>query len=232
MAHLEPLMWAALRLVVWASLALADSLVLSGGVWAAEDYSNAETQLFMQPHFQQRPMPTKLTYQFNKSAGVEPAFQDQVLLDLSAQKGPCCQTKVTFLSGERRLELPDVPQAKGNPVILYFLERDIRDLQRLTQGQSHYFRTRIRKALYQTALERPVNLRYKGRTVSALEFEITPYQDDPMRERMGAWADKHYAFTLSPSVPGTVVAIRTWVSKPGEFTKQSEETLLLAGATL
>jgi hypothetical protein len=130
------------------------------------------------------------------------------------------------------LQLPQVEDAKGNPVILYFLERDIREMQRLTKGQSHYFRTRIRKAIYQAAQERQVMLRYKGQNVAGQEFEIAPYQDDPLRERMGEWADKHYVFTLSTEVPGTLVAIRTWVKKTGETDLLTQETLLLEGAHL
>lgn len=233
MTHLEQQTWMALRWVAWGCWALLDSMAMSACALAAEDFSNAETQLFMQAHFQDTKLPSQLRYQFSKSGSLEPGFQDQVSLDVSANnKGGCCQTLVKFLSAERRLQLPDVQEAHGNPVILYFLERDIREMQRITKGQSHYFRNRIRKALYQTAQERAVMLLYKGQTVAAQEFEIAPYENDPLRERMGPLAHKHYVFTLSPAVPGSLVAIRTWVKQPGEADTLTNEILLLQGATL
>ena len=224
--------WGMMRVLTWATLALLDCLVMGSHAWAAEDYSNAETQLFMQAHLQKLKLPSQLNYQFSKTGSSEPGFEDSVSLAVTANKGLCCQTQVQFLSGARRLQLPEVEDAKGNPVILYFLERDIREMQRLTKGQSNYFRTRIRKAIYQAAQETPVQLRYQGHNVAGQEFDIAPYQDDPLRERFGALSDKHYVFTLSQEVPGTLVAIRTWVKKPGESNKLPQETLLLKGAQL
>lgn len=230
MANLEHMVW---RLWAWGSRLLLSCMVMGASTWAAEDYSNAETQLFMQTHFQNLKLPNQLNYQFSKAGASEPGFEDQVSLHVSANnKGRCCQTHVKFLSAERRLQLPDVQEAHGNPVILYFLEHDIREMQRITKGQSNYFRIRIRQAIYQAAQERQVMLRYKGQAVAALEFEITPYQNDALRERFGPLADKHYVFTLSQAVPGCLVAIRTWATKPGETDKVTQETLLLQGASL
>jgi hypothetical protein len=222
-----------LRGVVCVAVAALDVLVTGTSAWAVDDFSKAETQLFMQPHFEKLKLPRQLHYQFSKSGSLEPGFQDKVSLHVAVkQQGLCCQTQVSFLSGEQRLQLPNVDEAKGNPVILYFLERDIRNMQRLTQGQSNYFRTRIRKAIYQAAQERQVMLLYKGQRVAAQEFEITPYQNDPLRERFGLLADKHYVFTLSAAVPGAVVSIRTWVPQPGNADTVFQESLLIEGATL
>ena len=58
---------------------------------------------------------------------------------------------------------PDIEGAKGNPAVLYFLERDINEMQRLTQGKANYFRKRIRMAIYQGASIKNVTLPYRGR---------------------------------------------------------------------
>ncbi len=212
--------------VVWLAL-------LASPLWAAEDYSNAETQLFMQPHFQQTTLPSQLVYRFKKTGNLEPGFEDSVSLKVNTlAKGACCQTQVEFLSGERRLQLPSPEQALGNPVILYFLEHDIRDMQRLTHGKSNYFRTRIRQALYQSATEHDQPVRYKGKTVLATVFEITPFADDPLRSRYAQWADKRYMFALSKAVPGHVLAIRSWVNGAKASSPFWQETLLIEGAAL
>jgi len=189
--------------------------------------------LFMKPHLQALKLPNQLNYTFQKSGSFEQSFEDRVQLGiLATPKGGCCFTKMQFLSGERRLQLPDPEAVLANPVILYFLERDIRDMQRLTSGKSNYFRSRIRKALSFNASERNIKLDFKGQTVEGLEFEIIPFADDPLRSRFEQWADKHYVFTVSSQVPGAVVAIRTWVKKPTEIQTVWQESLLLEGASL
>jgi hypothetical protein len=105
--------------------------------------------------------------------------------------------------------MPEVESAQGNPAILYFLERDIREMQRLTKGQPNYFRKRIRMAVYQGASVRNVTLPYRGRPVAVQEISISPYLDDPMRPRYEKLAGKTYVFLLSDAVPGGLYGIRT-----------------------
>jgi hypothetical protein len=217
-------------LTTWA---IGLGVLLSQSAWAVDDFSKAETQLFMTPHLQALKLPRQLSYTFQKSGSLEPHFVDHVHVGVKAKaQGRCCATQVTFLSKQRRLQLPEPDEALGNPVILYFLERDIREMQRLTQGQTNFFRSRIRKALYMKATEGQRAFNYKGKSVSAQEFEIIPFVDDPLRERLKSWVDKHYVFTLSPQVPGGVVAIRTWLKTPDGLQTVWQETLLLEGATL
>ena len=104
---------------------------------------------------------------------------------------------------------PDIEGAKGNPAILYFLERDINEMQRLTQGKANYFRKRIRMAIYQGASIRNVNLPYRGRPIAVQEISISPYLDDPNRTRYPKLANKKYVFMVSSAVPGGLYGIRS-----------------------
>ena len=197
-----------------ATFALA--LALAAGVRpaaAAEDFSVAERALFITNHLAQVKPPATLTYQYRRRGSLEQAFDDAVSVALAAQDdGRCCRASAQFLSGTRRLALPEVDSAQGNPVILYFLERDIREMQRLTKGQANYFRKRIRMAVYQGATVRDVTLPWRGGTVAGREFTISPYRDDPLRARFETLADKQYVFTLSDAVPGGVYTLRTQVA--------------------
>ena len=65
----------------------------------------------------------------------------------------------------KAIELPPVDGATANPVTLFYLERDIREMERLTKGKAAYFRKRIRMALYQGAQVRDVRFSYRGQTV-------------------------------------------------------------------
>jgi hypothetical protein len=198
---------------------------------AADDVSPAEKALFVTNHLATLKPPTTLRYSFRKSGTLEPGFDDKVSILLRAQPdGRCCAASAEFLSGSRRLSLPEVESAEGNPVILYFLERDIREMQRLTKGQPNYFRKRIRMAVYQGAAMNETSVGYLGRSVAARQITLAPYVDDPLRPRFETLAEKRYVFTLSDQVPGGVVSIRSQVDGTGAPPLLVEE-MTLEGAT-
>jgi hypothetical protein len=198
---------------------------------AADDVSPAEKALFVTNHLATLKPPTTLRYSFRKSGTLEPGFDDKVSILLRAQPdGRCCAASAEFLSGSRRLSLPEVESAEGNPVILYFLERDIREMQRLTKGQPNYFRKRIRMAVYQGAAMNETSVGYLGRSVAARQITVAPYVDDPLRPRFETLAEKRYVFTLSDQVPGGVVSIRSQVDGTGAPPLLVEE-MTLEGAS-
>ena len=192
-------------------LALSGAL-MAAPVGAAPEFSAAEQALFVTNHLSALKPSTTLHYSFRKSGSLEPGFDDSAAIALSAQPdGKCCAAMAEFLSGPRRLALPAIEAAQGNPVILYFLERDIREMQRLTKGQPNYFRKRIRMAVADAATITEVTLPFQGRNVAAKQIAITPYADDPLRARFEQLTNKRYVFTLSDAVPGGVLSIRTQV---------------------
>ena len=197
-----------------------------------KDFSPAEKLLLMSPQFGRVKPPSTLGYRFRKTGSLEEGFEDRVSIALQrAQGGACCKAQGQFLSGARKVSLPEIDQVEGNPVTLYFLEHDIRDMKQRTKGSVTYFRKRIRMALYQGAELSDVNVTYRGRTLPAREIRLQPYRDDPNRARFERFVGKQYSFVLSDEVPGAVVAIRTRV--PGEAGAAApliEEELLLDGA--
>lgn len=216
-----------LRPVAFAAAVLATT---AGGALAAQDYSEAERALFMSNHVGKLKPPTTLRYTYHKGGTLEPGFDDRVDVMLkAAPDGSCCAASAKFLSGDRQLALPDIEAAEGNPVILYFLERDVREMNRLTKGQAAYFRKRIRMAVYERATVKPVTLDWKGRKVPGREITISPYLDDPLRNRFEQLATKQYVFTLSDAVPGGVYAMRSRVAGSGSE-PLIEEALQVDGA--
>jgi hypothetical protein len=198
---------------------------------AADDVSPAEKALFVTNHLATLKPPTTLRYSFRKSGSLEEGFEDKVSISLRAQSdGRCCAAAAEFLSGSRRLALPEVESAEGNPVILYFLERDIREMQRLTKGQPNYFRKRIRMAVYQGATMNETSVGYLGHSVAARQITVAPYVDDPLRARFETLAEKRYVFTLSDQVPGGVVSIRSQVDGTGAPPLLVEEMTLEGAA--
>ncbi len=215
------------------TLALALALVAGGPVAAAtDDISAAEQALFLDPHLAGLRAPASLRYAYHKTGTLEPAFDDQVALALKASAdGHCCEASVRFFSGKRALQPPPVESARGNPVILHFLEHDIHEMERLTHGKASYFRKRIRMAVFEGASMRDLTLPFRGHPVTVREISITPYLDDPNRSRFEKLANKEYRFLLASGVPGGLYGIRTRV--PGDSPDAPpllDEELLVDGA--
>ena len=197
-----------------------------------QDFSVAERLLFMTAQFKNVRPPLTLTYSFRKSGSLEEGFSDRVGVTLGLQPdGSCCTGKSEFLSGARALPMPDQEGIEANPVTLYFLERDVREMQRLTQGSQNYFRKRIRMAVYNAATVREVTLQYKGRAIKGQEVVIFPFLDDPNRARYDKFVRKQYRFMLSDAVPGGVYGIRSQMNADkGEAAPLIVEELYADGA--
>ncbi|HKX95682.1 MAG TPA: hypothetical protein VJM48_13340 [Methylibium sp.] len=171
-------------------------------------FSKAEKLVFTDNHMANVKAPSGLRYSFAKSGALEAGFQDEVLVELDRSR----KVQGSFLTGERKERLPDIELPEANPVILYFLEHDIREMERLTKGKSAYFRKRIRMAMVDEAQVRDTTVSLNGRTLPAQEVTLTPYQSDPARSRYERFANKRYTFTLAKDVPGGVYQIRTVMS--------------------
>lgn len=218
------------RLFSLARRGLALLVALAASVCHAQpasvpDASPAERLIFLTPHLGALKPPLTLHYQFvRKDGGASAGFTDQVELRLSAGgNGGCCAVTGSFLSGERAFRVPEIGDATANPVLLYFLEHEIRQMQRATKGQAAHFQKRIRLALVDAATLTPTTVQWQGREVAATAVRITPYVDDPYRTRFEREAAKAYTFVLSDAVPGQVFQIRSEL--PG-----LEETLTLAAS--
>ncbi|MFL6652787.1 MAG: hypothetical protein ACJ8J7_16055 [Sulfurifustaceae bacterium] len=210
-------------------------LAASPAAIAAEDISPAETLLFETNHLKAIRQPLSLYYDFRKSGSLESPYQDTVEIAIEAvAPDGAKEVSTRYLSGERQRNFPPVERARGNPVIMYFLERDIHEMQRLTGGNWRYFQKRIRLALADKAQVRPVKFRRGREEMNGQEIRITPFADDPQKARYEKLAGKYYVFVLSDAIPGGVYQMRAVA--PGEKSAQPdgaliEETLTFAKAS-
>lgn len=178
-----------------------------------QDFSAAEKLLFMTPQLGRLKPPQTLNYSFRKAGSFEPGFDDKVAVQFTPQAGGgCCAAHGEFLSEGRRLVMPDIPEADANPVILYFLEHDVREMNRLTKGAQNHFRKMIRMAVYKSATVRDISVRWRGQQIKATEIGFSPFLDDPNRPKYEKFVGKEYRFVLSDAVPGGVFSIRTRVA--------------------
>jgi len=193
-------------------------VALSSAARAAEpsEFSEAERRLFSENHWRNVGSKAVLEYAYQKRGTLEANVDDRTLVTLGASdKNGGRAARVEFLTGTRKFELPELEHAEGNPLILFFLEREVREMNRLTKGSSSYYRKRIRMALAESAQIRTIDVPVAGRQVSATEIRITPYRDDPARSRYESFAEKTYTLVLSNEVPGEVVELKSELRGPG-----------------
>jgi hypothetical protein len=190
----------------------------------AQPVSPAEVLLFETDHLARVNVPAVLVYDF-RGHGNAP-FTDTVRLEL-ARHGAGTRATVQFLSGERSHPLPPLDDARGNPVLLGFLERDIAQMARLTGGSATYFRKRLRMALADGAQVAAQSIAWQGKQVPAQLVRIQPYRHDPLHARFEQYVGKTYRFILSDSVPGGVYQLGTALADGAP----DNETLTLVDAT-
>ena len=180
---------------------------------AGENFSPAERSVFADPHLDNLPGAATLRYRYRKNEAGQAAVDDEVVLTTRREDGRQGRVvQVDYLHGERHLTLPEVENATSNPLILYFLESDVREMHRRLGGQENYFRRRIRLALAEAAQLSIVAVPYAGNVVQGTRVEIRPYANDELQERFRGMAHKAYQFTLSADVPGGVYELRTQVA--------------------
>lgn len=197
------------------ALAAATAGLATSGASGQDRISEAETLLFQTDHLKNVAPPATLSYAFRKTGSAETGFDDTVELRVRMRDG-AKHASVAFFRAERKTACPEVTRAEGNPVLLCFLERDIREMERLTGGKSGYFRRAIRLALARSAKVARTRLSAAGRELAAREITITPYAEDPLKDRIGKYASKTYVFTLSAAVPGGVYSVRAFVPVPAD----------------
>ena len=189
-------------------IVLGTLAALAIGTAGAQQVSPAEVLLFETDHLARMNAPVTLVYEFRKLSNVEPAFTDSVQLDVARREGRLHAT-LRFLTGERKHDLPTVDDARGNPVLLGFLEHDIAEMKRLTGGSGGYFRKRIRMALANGAQVTTQRITYGGKILEGKAVRIQPYLDDPLHARFEHYVRKTYTFVLSEGVPGGVYQLGT-----------------------
>jgi hypothetical protein len=169
--------------------------------------SPAESLLFESDHLAGVAPPRRLEYRYAVSGAA--AVLDRIVLAVTG--GPGRKVEPDYLSGPRHVDFPAVEDAHGNPLLLYFLEQDLRDMQRQENLGAGGMRRLLRAALAAPGLPvESVVARIDGREVAARRIVVQPFRGDAgTAARFPLLADKRYEFVLSPAVPGQIVSLAT-----------------------
>ncbi len=195
-------------------------------------YADAETKLWLDEHLKNIDRPVRLYYEFIKSGTYEEGFTDAVYLDIiKINDDGTKNASLDFFTADRKQVVsPDnVTNITGNPVLGIYMQGDIYEMNRLTEGHWRYFQKRIKIALREDATIEPVNFEFNGEQYQGEKISFSPYMKDPHRSDFEKFAGKHYEFILSEQIPGKLFQIKTIIPNEGESTT---EPLILETLTL
>ena len=189
--------------------------------------SPAQVVLFETPHLASVRPPVRLDYAFRRDEAGKPTVEDSIRLAVraSAEKGRR-DVAVEFLTGARAIRYPPATGFRGNPLLLFALDRQTRELSAATGGSATWFRNRIRRALAGGAELRPATVELDGRPLAATEILLTPFAGEP---RAGRYRAMRFAVRLAEEVPGRIHAIRTDLPA-GEDGGAVAESIVFTGA--
>jgi hypothetical protein len=208
-------------------------LVAAGGLLVArhggaQPLSPAQLALFETPHLLALQRPTRLDYDFLREEEGRDPVSDRIRLEVRPGEDAARRdVTVEFLTGPRNLPYPPARGFRGNPLLLFALDRDVRELAAATGGAMHWFRERIRRAFAEGAERQEVVAEVAGGRHPATEFSIRPFEGEPRARRFRA---RRYGFVVAEAIPGAVAAIRS-ETPGGEGGGAVTESIVFRSAT-
>ena len=199
--------------------------------------SEAETLLWETDQLANIKKTGTVRYEFERKGTLDEGFTDSVELNILEVKDDGMKSAaMIFFTGDRNQDVAPNENTNGNPVLGVYLQGDVYEMNRLTEGSWRYFHKRIKFALADNAKIEPVVINIDGKEVSAKKVTITPYENDPKRKMFEEYADKVYEITVSEDVPGMLYEIRTIIPASKKEDEENagtepmvEETLVYAG---
>ncbi|MFC7473763.1 hypothetical protein ACFQS7_05325 [Dankookia sp. GCM10030260] len=169
--------------------------------------SDAQVLLFETPHLAALHPPLRLDYGFRREAAGHAPVEDAIRLSILASEVPGRRDVVPeFLTGPRAIHYPPAPGFRGNPLLLFALDRQARELSAATGGAHAWFRNRIRRALALAPSPERTTAPFEGDDIEAAEIILHPFAGEP---RAGRFQDQRLRFVLAESMPGWIQAIDT-----------------------
>lgn len=196
-----------------------------------EELSPAQKLIYDRPHLKSISQRATLRYSFTrrgetfKKLGLE--LKDRVTMTVTRlRKNGAKDMSFDFLTGRHRLPFADLENFTANPILMLFLNADLRTQKQVLGGQPNYFRNRIRDALQAKAKIADVTVPTANGPRPAKKITITPYLGDRNRAKFKDYERKVYEFILAPDIPGEVYKLRSYVPGLDKAAKPLAEEIL------
>lgn len=195
-------------------------------------FNDAEIKLWLTDHLGNIDKPLNLYYEFVKSGSLEEGFSDSVYLKVvEINEDGSKNTVLDFFTGERKqiINADHVQEVTGNPVLAVYMQGDVYEMMRLTDGHWRHFQKSIKVSLREDAEVKPITFNFNGKQYQGEKVYFSPYVNDPHRRDFEQFADKYYEFIFSDDIPGTLYQITTSIP---DTSKENAEPLILETLTL
>jgi len=180
-------------------------------------FSNAEYKLWMDKHLLNIDKTVRLHYEFEKTGSYEEGFDDDVYLDIiEINEDGTRNAKLEFFTEERTQEVSasNVQKITGNPVIGIYMQGDVYEMSRLTEGGWKYFHRIIKLAIADNNESEPVTIEFDGKEYQGEKITLHPFEQIHQKDRLREFSDKRYEFIMSEEIPGKLYQIWTVINDP------------------
>lgn len=202
---------------------------------AAQDKLGVRDILFDTPQLDNVDEGTKLTYNFSRNVSepklLGPGFSDEINLSvLKVREDGKRDVKVEIFSGDRARDPRTIDGLTANPVLVFYLDRMVANYAMLAGGSNGYLKNRFRLALRTTAKIEPAKIEYNGQTVDGHHVWVTPYINDPNKEKMSGYEGARFDFFVSDDVPGYLAELTGHFESKETAAPTLDERITLQGA--
>ncbi|MES9970418.1 MAG: hypothetical protein ABW092_10330 [Candidatus Thiodiazotropha sp.] len=174
--------------------------------------NDAQKLIFFKDHLKGVPKGSQIDYNFKSTTKDADSFNDKIEIKVVdvIEEGKR-DLEFNFLSGKNHIDFSPAKSYSGNPVIIHFLERDISQMAKNTDGNIGFFRNRIRDSFKKPVEVRDIKFQLNGKEISGTEVVVTPFVADPYADNFKLYVNKRYEFIFSEQVPGGIYRIHTKV---------------------
>jgi hypothetical protein len=181
---------------------LAALVAVALGGSAAAQPDNAQALLFETPHLDGLNAGQTLTYRFEGYDLTGKPLSDSIAAHIDAVAADGRKTvSFEYFTGDHRLDVPQAERFRGNPLLMYFLERDVGLMRRRSGAPTAYLGQRIREALAAAEVA-AVTITVDGASLTAREITLQPFAQDPQLAAQPYFAERIYRFVVAPELPG------------------------------
>jgi len=179
------------------------------------EFSNAENKLWMDNHLLNIEQLVRLHYEFEKTGSYEDGFIDDVYLDIvKINEDGTRDAVLDFFSDEQKQMVApsNVENITSNPVIGIYLQGDVYEMSRFTEGNWKYFHRQLKLAIADSNTSEHVTIELEGKQYQSEKIVIYPYENIKQKSRLKEFSDKRYEFIISDEIPGKLYQIRTVIN--------------------
>ncbi len=206
------------------------ALLMAGAVSAnaSDDVPKPSKVLFDTPHLTNVAAGTKLVYRLEQKVSNEKLLglpindTITVAIEKVADDGKR-NVNVQVFTGDRARPPQSIAGLTGNPLLVVFLDRAIRNYSMIAGGKTAYLKNRFKTELAKHAKVEPTKITYKGKEVDGYRVSVVPFERDPNRHKMRGYHGSTYSFLVSSAVPGYFVGMDAILESPKDLAPRLEE---------